>query len=336
METNQKNEQKKSIMTTVFVAMGIVLLLCILAISLLGKEIYQLKKQWGTIRTDVTATDGRAEVVEEDNIPEVPEQPAPEAVVTEAPGAESVQEPEAKHKVYLTFDDGPSKQTEAVLDILDEYGVKATFFVVGKEGENVAKRLQMIYERGHTLGMHSYSHDYSDIYESVDAFRADFLKSKQYIYEATGVETKVFRFPGGSSNRLGKTDMNLIVDFLKEQGVEYYDWNISSGDGGGTLMPVEVIVENCTKNIQRYDTSIILMHDSALKTTTVEALPQILETILAMEDTVILPITANSQPVHHVIKPWEKPKEEVTVSEEEDMTASQETEDKEEKKEISK
>ena len=336
METNQKNEQKRSIMTTVFVAMGIVLLLCILAISLLGKEIYQLKKQWGTIRSDVTATDGRAEVVEEDNSAEVPEQSAPETVITEVPGEESVQEPEAKHKVYLTFDDGPSKQTEAVLDILDEYGVKATFFVVGKEGENVAKRLQMIYERGHTLGMHSYSHDYSDIYESVDAFRADFLKSKQYIYEATGVETKVFRFPGGSSNRLGKTDMNLIVEFLKEQGVEYYDWNISSGDGGGTLMPVEVIVENCTKNIQRYDTSIILMHDSALKTTTVEALPQILETILAMEDTVILPITANSQPVHHVIKPWEKPKEEVTVSKEEDMTVSQDTEDKEEKKEISK
>ncbi len=333
METNQKNEQKKSIMTTVFVAMGIVLLLCILAISLLGKEIYQLKKQWGTIRTDVTATDGRAEVVEEDNSAEVPKQSAPETVITEVPGEESVQEPEAKHKVYLTFDDGPSKQTEAILDILDEYGVKATFFVVGKEGENVAKRLQMIYERGHTIGMHSYSHDYADIYESVEAFRADFLKSKQYIYEATGVETKVFRFPGGSSNRLGKTDMNLIVDFLKEQGVEYYDWNISSGDGGGTLMPTEMIVENCTKNIRRYDTSIVLMHDSALKTTTVEALPQILEAILAMDDTVILPITSATQPIHHVIKPWEDEKE---TKDSKEPVASKEPEEDQEKKEISK
>ena len=150
------------------------------------------------------------------------------------------------------------------------------------------------------------------------------------------METKVFRFPGGSSNRLGNMDMNLLVDFLKEQGVEYYDWNISSGDGGGTLMPVDIIVENCVKNIQRYDTSIILMHDSALKTTTVEALPQILEAILAMEDTVILPITANSKPVHHVIKPWEEPKEDATVSKEEESVATQETEEKEEKKEISK
>ncbi len=329
METNQKDEQKKRIMTTVFVATGIVLLLCILAISLMGKEIYQLKKQWGNIHTDFAATDGRAEVVEGDNVPEGSGQAASEALITDVPGEESVQEPEAKHKVYLTFDDGPSKQTEAVLDILDEYGVKATFFVVGKEGENVEERLQMIYERGHTLGMHSYSHDYSDIYESMDAFRADFLKCKQYIYEATGVETKVFRFPGGSSNRLGNMDMNLVVEFLKEQGVEYYDWNISSGDGGGTLMPVEMIVENCTKNIQRYDTSIILMHDSALKTTTVEALPQILEAILAMEDTVILPITANSQPVHHVIKPWEEVEEEATVSEEAEPDVSRKPEENE-------
>lgn len=335
METNQNNEQKKSIMTTVFVVMGIALLLCVVAIFLLGKEMCQLKKQWRNTNTGLAATDGRAEVVEGDNVPEISGQATPEPLITEVPGEESLQEPEAKHKVYLTFDDGPSKQTESVLDILDEYGVKATFFVVGKEGEHVEERLQMIYERGHTIGMHSYSHDYSDIYESVEAFRADFLKSKQYIYEATGVETKVFRFPGGSSNRLGKTDMNLIVDFLKEQGVEYYDWNISSGDGGGTLMPVEMIVENCTKNIQRYETSIILMHDSALKTTTVEALPQILEAILAMEDTVILPITANSKPVHHVIKPW-KETEEVPVSEDEESVAAQETEDKEEKKEISK
>ena len=104
---------------------------------------------------------------------------------------------------------------------------------------------------------------------------------------------------------MGKIDMNDVVDFLKEQGVEYYDWNISSGDGGGTLMPVEVIVENCTKDILRYDTSIILMHDSAPKTTTVEALPQIIETIQAMEDTAILPITDFSKPIHHVIKPLE-------------------------------
>lgn len=332
MKTNQKESQKRSILTTVFVVMGILLLLCVLILALLGNEIHQIKKQMESIRTDVVPTVGKPDVVDENEELEAPVQTSPEAIVTQVPDEAIVQEPEAKHKVYLTFDDGPSKQTEAVLDILDEYGVKATFFVVGKEGENVAKRLQMIYERGHTIGMHSYSHDYADIYESVEAFRADFLKSKQYIYEATGVETKVFRFPGGSSNRLGKTDMNLFVDFLKEQGVEYYDWNISSGDGGGTLMPVEMIVENCTKNIRRYDTSIILMHDSALKTTTVEALPQILEAILAMDDTVILPITSATQPIHHVIKTKEEKKAQVS----EEPVATKEPEEDQEKKEISK
>ena len=249
------------------------------------------------------------------------------AIVTEEPDWEKVVEPDVKHKVYLTFDDGPSKQTEVILDILDEYGVKATFFVVGKEGENVDERLQMIYERGHTIGMHSYSHDYADIYASMEDFRADFFKSKKYIYDATGVETKYFRFPGGSSNRMGKIDMNEVVEFLQEQDVEYYDWNISSGDGGGTLMPTDVIVKNCTKDILRYDTSIILMHDSAGKTTTVEALPQIIEAIQAMEDTAILPITESSQPIHHVIKPMkqeetedEEPEEKEPVQEEKEIS----------------
>ena len=116
--------------------------------------------------------------------------------------------------------------------------------------------------------------------------------------------------------------MNEVVELLQEQGVEYYDWNISSGDGGGTLMPAEVIVKNCTKDIMRYETSIILMHDSASKTTTVEALPQIIEEILAMEDTAILPITESSAPIHHVIKPMETEETEKkdTVQEEKEIS----------------
>ena len=220
------------------------------------------------------------------------------------------------HKVYLTFDDGPSKQTDKILDILDEYGVKATFFVVGRDGEEAKERLKKIYERGHTIGMHSYSHDYTDIYESVEAFRADFLKSKEFIFDAIGVESSFYRFPGGSSNTLSELNMSVFVDFLQEQGVEYYDWNISSGDGGGNLMPAEMILENCVKYISRYETSIILMHDSANKTTTVEALPQLLEQILAMEDTVILPITESSKPIHHSIKVKEEEKKETEKPEE--------------------
>ena len=304
METNQKDKQKK-ILTAALVVGLIFIVFSLLQFVFLKLEMKEIEKDLRELRTIII---GEQTNIDEDynSVSSLDKQQATSsAILAEVPKDGSIKEPDVKHKVYLTFDDGPSKQTEAILDILDEYGVKATFFVVGKDGENVDERLKMIYERGHTIGMHSYSHDYTDIYDSMEAFRADFLKSKQYIYDATGVETKYFRFPGGSSNTMGKIDMNEVVEFLQEQGVEYYDWNISSGDGGGTLMPADVIVENCTEDILRYESSIILMHDSVGKTTTVEALPQIIAAIQAMEDTAILPITQASKPIHHVIKPLE-------------------------------
>lgn len=211
-----------------------------------------------------------------------------------------VQEEEAAHKVYLTFDDGPSANTLKVLDILEEYGVKATFFTVGTAGEGEEEILKQIVEAGHTLGMHSYTHDYSEIYSSVENFAADFAREQEFLYKVTGVKSKVYRFPGGSSNAVSSIDMKEFAEYLDRQGVRFFDWNVSSGDGGSHLFPVETIVENCTGNIGRYSVSVILMHDSAGKTTTLEALPIIIEKIQAMEDTVILPITDATVPVQHI------------------------------------
>lgn len=207
---------------------------------------------------------------------------------------------EAAHKVYLTFDDGPSIYTEEILDILDQYDVKATFFVVGKETRTAEELLKEIVDRGHSLGAHSYSHDYSKIYESVDSFAEDFMKLQDYLYDVTGVRTTLYRFPGGSSNTVSDIDMQQFADYLKEQGVTFYDWNISSGDGGSIQLPVENLVENCTKDIKNWKTSIVLLHDSGDKRTTVDALPTIIENILAVEDTVILPITEETRPVQHM------------------------------------
>lgn len=100
------------------------------------------------------------------------------------------------HKVYLTFDDGPSENTDAILDVLSEYDVKATFFVVGKEDEASAAIYQRIVDEGHTLGMHSYSNKYSLIYQSEDAFEADFHQLQDYLYEVTGEKSRYYRFPG--------------------------------------------------------------------------------------------------------------------------------------------
>lgn len=210
------------------------------------------------------------------------------------------EEVEAAHKVYLTFDDGPSANTLKILDILEEYGVKATFFTVGRAGEAEEEILKQIVEAGHTLGMHSYTHDYADIYASVENFAADFARQQEFLYEVTGVKSEVYRFPGGSSNMVSDTDMREFAEYLDRQGVRFFDWNVSSGDGGSHLFPVETIVENCTSKIGSYSTSVILMHDSAGKSTTLEALPIIIETIQGMEDTVILPITDGTTPVQHI------------------------------------
>ena len=123
------------------------------------------------------------------------------------------------HKVYLTFDDGPSIYTDEILDILDRYHVKATFFVVGKDGSEAEAALQRIVEDGHTLGMHSYSHKYKELYESLDSFTEDFARIRDDIYQATGVESVYYRFPGGSSNTVSNIDMHEFIDYLDSQGV---------------------------------------------------------------------------------------------------------------------
>ncbi len=235
-----------------------------------------------------------------------------------APEAAAVSGQGVAHKVYLTFDDGPSEKTEEILDILEKYNVKATFFVVGREGEEAEEALRKIVEAGHTLGMHSYTHKYDEIYDSVESFAADFQKEQDYLYEVTGVKSMVYRFPGGSSNTVSTRDMREFARYLDDIGVCFFDWNISSGDGGGFLVPVETLVENCTATIKDHSTSVVLMHDVDWKTTTREALPVIIETIQAMDDTVLLPITEDTALIQHIQWQDEK-KEDDTVRKQERM-----------------
>lgn len=202
------------------------------------------------------------------------------------------------HKVYLTFDDGPSNNTDAILDILDEYGVKATFFVVGKEGYE--EQYQRIVKEGHTLGMHSFSHKYREIYQSVDNYSADLKRIQSFLYEVTGVESKIVRFPGGSSNTVSEVSMQELIRYVDNQGITYFDWNISSGDAKSRKISAKQITDNVLKKVNRYNTSIVLLHDSADKDTTVEALPTIIEKILESDNTVLLPISEGTYPVQHV------------------------------------
>ena len=215
-------------------------------------------------------------------------------------GQESADTQEQTRKVYLTFDDGPSIYTDRILDILDEYGVKATFFVVGKTDEESLNACRRIVEEGHTLGMHSYSHKYDEIYQSLDAYAEDLMKLQVLLYETTGTWSKYTRFPGGSSNRVSKIDMKECIAYVEAQGIQFFDWNISSGDAARTSLKAETITENVLRDIEKHDTCIVLMHDAADKETTVEALPEILKQLLAMEDIKLLAIDDETVPVQHI------------------------------------
>ena len=202
-------------------------------------------------------------------------------------------------KVYLTFEDGPSENTEAILDILDQYQVKATFFVVGKTDEESQALYKRIVEDGHTLGMHSYSNKYSTIYESKEAFESDFTQLRDYLYELTGVESHYYRFPGGSSNQISNVDMAEFIQYLDSQNVVYYDWNVSSGDATSQAYSSEDIVANVTSNVVKYKTSVVLLHDADDKSTTVEALAPLIEALQAM-NAQILPIDEDTTVIQAV------------------------------------
>lgn len=207
---------------------------------------------------------------------------------------------EGERKVYLTFDDGPSANTGEILDILAEYDVKATFFVVGKEEERYKPLYKRIVEEGHTLAMHSYSHKYNEIYQSKESFVEDLTKLQEFLYDTTGVWCRYCRFPGGSSNTVSRVDMHELIAYLEEQDMSYFDWNVSSGDASSGYISPDTIVRNSTAKLQNFDEAIILMHDASDKDSTVEALPKLIETIQAMEDTKILPITDDTEAVHHI------------------------------------
>lgn len=219
---------------------------------------------------------------------------------TETPAAG--EEEESQKKIYLTFDDGPSSNTDEILDILKAYDVKATFFVVGKTDEASRRAYRRIVEEGHTLGMHSYSHSYADIYASEEDFQADMKKLQEYLYELTGVWPRFYRFPGGSSNTVSNIDMQKLADWLTDQGVTYFDWNVASGDAVSRELPAETLLANCLAGIRNQQSCVVLMHDAANKDTTVEALPEIISEIRLQEDAVFLPITDDTVPVQHTIK----------------------------------
>lgn len=175
--------------------------------------------------------------------------------------------------VYLTFDDGPSTNTHRILDILDTYGVKATWFVKGNQPQ--LNYVKDIWDANHQIAIHTYTHNYTDVYASPEAYWKDFHMAGEAIEEHLGFRPTLVRFPGGSRNSYNSAVFPTVERQMADQNIHYFDWNISSGDGGDH--DAQFIIDYVLEQAEGCHSCCVLMHDSAAKDTTVEALPTIIE-----------------------------------------------------------
>lgn len=259
----------------IIVGTAIVLLLLptIMCLFLLVK-VHSLEKQIETI-TKVSDSD-----VVKAQEKEVKTTKEPKKASTAEPTIKPTDDTTTK-KVYLTFDDGPGSQTGKILDILKKNHVKATFFVTGKEDASSKKMYKRIVKEGHTLAMHSYSHIQDVIYDSKEAFAKDLKQINRCLYEATGVHTKFYRFPGGSSTQNTSLPIQNFIDVLNKNHYLYLDWNVISPDINNANATKEQVVTGVMQGVDAYDTAVVLMYDVADKPMTVKALPSIIKQIKA-------------------------------------------------------
>lgn len=262
-------------------------------------ELHNRVRELETMLEEAKANEGRS-VYSVSSIEESPRDSQNGKKVLEDENEGTEERETGQKEIYLTFDDGPSSSTSKILDILKEYDVKATFFVVAKTDETSVKLYQRIVEEGHTLAMHSYSHRYNEIYKSQENFVEDMEKLQEYLYDITGIWPRFYRFPGGSSNTVSEVDMQKLMAYLNESGITYFDWNISSGDASSVQISSGNIVDNCMNGLRDKSECMILMHDAAEKKTTVEALPEVIRKIQERGDCVFLPITDETTPIQHI------------------------------------
>lgn len=276
----------------IIVGTAIVLLLLptIMCLFLLVK-VHSLEKQIETI-TKVSDSD-----VVKAQEKEVKTTKEPKKASTAEPTIKPTDDTTTK-KVYLTFDDGPGSQTGKILDILKKNHVKATFFVTGKEDASSKKIYQRIAKEGHTLAMHSYSHIQDVIYDSKEAFEKDLKQINRCLYEATGVHTKFYRFPGGSSTQNTSLPIQNFIDVLNKNHYLYLDWNVISPDINNANATKEQVVTGVMQGVDAYDTAVVLMYDVADKPMTVKALPSIIKQIKA-KNYELLPVDESMILIQH-------------------------------------
>lgn len=279
--------------TGIVMTIAIWMLASFLAIIILSVQVIKLNSQMSSLLR------GDTPVEEPDNsyTPET-DNDAMKDVVTGIDTDDNFASEGDTHYVYLTFNSIPGDNTEAILDVLAEHNVKATFFVVGSEEEEIGAVYQRIVNEGHTIGMHSYSNQYSLIYSSKDAFKQDYQKISDYIYGLTGTKSTFYRFPGGSGNAISNVNMIEFINVLNQEQITYFDWNVSAGDAANHYTKEEVL-DNVLEGVAKYKTSVVLLHDNENKSTTVEALGTLIES-LKSQGAEILPIDEDTNIIQYI------------------------------------
>ena len=180
--------------------------------------------------------------------------------------------------VYLTFDDGPSNLTIPLLDVLDQYKVKATFFLIGKTDPQSIKEMKEIVNRGSVVGVHSYTHQYKAIYATPAAFLDDFKRMHDLLLKTTGVDTYIYRYAGGSENSYNHNTAKAIISEMNRRGYTYYDWNVSSGDAerGATA---QSIYSQTINGVHGHSHSVVLFHNTKFKGDTLSQMAKIIQTL---------------------------------------------------------
>lgn len=194
--------------------------------------------------------------------------------------------------MYLTFDDGPSPEnTVRVLDILKERDIRATFFLVGENVRRYPEIVQRIVAEGHTIGIHCDSHDYNRIYASADSYLADFEAAHQTLLELTGIDVKLFRFPGGSVNDFNAGVRDEIIREMTARGCIYFDWNASLEDATAEADPAQLVANGVSTTLGRQKV-VMLAHD--VKTHTALCLETLLDSLPEYR---MLPLDETVEPI---------------------------------------
>ena len=185
-----------------------------------------------------------------------------------------------KKIAYLSFDDGPSDNTEKILDILKEKNAVSSFFVIGRNiSQKNEKIIQKAIKQGNAVGVHTFCHDQCDIYQDKEHFFADYDKAEKVLQNIIGKKPTLHRFPWGSNNGYVSSYVDGLIDELQKRGVKSFDWNVSGEDSVGKNIPENVIFSNIKKDLTRFEQPIILLHDSSTMAHTVSVLPQVIDYI---------------------------------------------------------